>query len=143
VHTLTKHVVFSGPEVELARALADAAAGGQVLMTRLTWTAMKKRKMRASDDPLVEHLGHFRLKSQREVSVYQLHPGLASHMPKRHFGPEALRNVTYLKVPTACLLCLPYLIAWPVPPRPFARVLCLPTRLRWPALPRLRPSLRL
>ena len=108
---MTKHVVFSGPEVELARALADAAAGGQVLMTRPTWVAMR-RKLSASDDPLVEHLGHYRLQSQREVSVYQLHPGMASPMPKRQFGPEALRNVTYLKVRTTSLPlppCLPAL----------------------------------
>lgn len=104
MHTLTKHVVFSGPEVELARAVADAAAGGQVLMTRPTWAALR-RKQCVMDDPLVEHLGHYRLKSQQEVSLYQLHPSMASPMAKRHFGPEALRNVTYLKVrlPAFCL----------------------------------------
>jgi hypothetical protein len=33
-----------------------------------------------------------------QVSVYQLHPALSSHVPKRHFGPASLRNAVYLEV---------------------------------------------
>ena len=93
LHDMTKHLVFQGDGFTAARAVGDAAHGGQVLLTRaVVDELLGGTGMADAHNPVLERLGCFDLgvaadgaKVHAGFELYQAHPRWGCRMPFRSF----------------------------------------------------------
>ncbi|GMH40090.1 hypothetical protein BSKO_07994 [Bryopsis sp. KO-2023] len=90
LHPTTKCRMFEGPGFELTKELADAAHGGQVLLTHDTWLKLQPN-MGISGFPTVEQIGEFSVekwptRGTRSIWLYQI-TQLVARPLRRTFPP--------------------------------------------------------
>lgn len=93
-------LAFHGAAYIFTDALADAGAGGQVLLSHPAWTRLQVEGCPAAGFPVVHQLGLFQLHGPFSPEwVYQVHSllGHPMHREFRHAGGEALRKATQLQ----------------------------------------------
>ena len=92
-HEITRQTVFTGIAHATAMAVADAANGGQILVTRPVADVLLSH-MHLVQFPQLSGVGTFHLKAGNEVELFDLQPYESLELPMRSF--TAPRNVEFL-----------------------------------------------